>query len=174
MRWVDKSFEQLTVHELYAILALRQRVFAVEQCCPYLDADGLDPDCHHLWAETSAGDPGADGAGGSDSVRATPGGGSIIAYLRVVPSLRRFPEVSIGRVVTAPEARGTGLGRELMRRGLLLVRSLAGPVQIRIGAQARLQRFYEEFGFARASANYDEDGIPHLEMLRTAPAAGVE
>ena len=170
MEWIDKRFEQLTVHELYAIMALRQRVFAVEQCCPYLDADGLDADCHHLWAQTSAGGPAADAAGGSDSAGAIPGGGAILAYLRIVPSLRRFPEVSIGRVVTAPEARGTGLGRELVRRGLALVGSLVGPVQIRIGAQARLQRFYEEFGFVRASADYDEDGIPHLEMLRAAPA----
>ena len=160
-RWIDKSFEQLTVHELYAIMALRQRVFVVEQRCPYLDIDGLDPDCHHLWAQAS----------GSASAGALPGGDPLLAYLRVVPSLRRFPEVSIGRVITAPEARGTGLGRELMRRGLSLVGSLAGPVQIRIGAQAYLQRFYEEFGFVRASADYDEDGIPHLEMLRAAPAA---
>lgn len=170
MRWLDKSFEQLTVHELYAIMALRQRVFAVEQCCPYLDADGLDPDCHHLWAQASAGDPRTEVTSGAAAAGALPGGGLILAYLRVVPSLRRFPEVSIGRVLTAPEARGTGLGRELMRRGLALARALAGPVQIRIGAQTRLQRFYEEFGFVRASADYDEDGIPHLEMLRAAPA----
>lgn len=169
MRWLDKTFKQLTVHELYAILALRQRVFAVEQVCPYLDADGLDPDCHHLWAELSGPATGGDAAASPDAARVLPGGAALVAYLRVVPSQRRFPEICIGRVVTAPEVRGTGVGRELMRRGLALVHSLAGPVQIRIGAQARLERFYEEFGFIRASADYQEDGIPHVEMLRAAP-----
>jgi ElaA protein len=171
VRWQDKSFNQLTVHELYAILALRQRVFAVEQVCAYLDADGVDPDCHHLWAELSGPAPGRQGAAGPDTARVLPSGATVVAYLRVVPSLRRFPEICIGRVVTAPEVRGTGVGRELMQRGLALVHRLAGPVAIRIGAQARLERFYEEFGFVRASADYEEDGIPHLEMLRAAPAA---
>jgi ElaA protein len=66
--------------------------------------------------------------------------------------------------VTAPEARGTGLGRELMRRGI----AEAGAVAIRIGAQAYLEAFYRELGFARVSEVYDEDGIPHVEMLRPA------
>ena len=43
-----------------------------------------------------------------------------------------------------------------------------GEVAIRIGAQAHLERFYGEAGFIRASAPYDEDGIPHIEMLRRA------
>ena len=40
----------------------------------------------------------------------------------------------------------------------------AGP--IRIGAQAHLEKFYGDLGFTRASDVYDEDGIPHIEMLR--------
>ena len=145
MRWVDKEFTELTAGELYAIVALRQRVFVVEQACAYLDADGCDPACHHLWAERD---------------------GQLLAYLRIVPVGLKFAEVSIGRVITAPAARGTGLGRELMRRGLQWVSARLGAVPVRIGAQARLERFYRELGFVRASDDYDEDGIPHLEMLR--------
>jgi ElaA protein len=52
-----------------------------------------------------------------------------------------------------------------MRRGLAAV----GPVAVRISAQAHLERFYNHVGFARVGENYDEDGIPHLEMLRPAP-----
>jgi ElaA protein len=40
-------------------------------------------------------------------------------------------------------------------------------VPIRIGAQAHLEKFYGELGFVRSSDVYDEDGIPHIEMLRT-------
>jgi len=79
-----------------------------------------------------------------------------------VPAGLKFAEVSIGRVVTAPEARGTGLGKELMQRAL----AAFGPVPVRIGAQAYLERFYRELGFVPAGEPYLEDGIPHVEMLR--------
>jgi ElaA protein len=140
--WHVRTFAELSVGELYAIMELRQRVFVVEQNCPYLDADGVDPVSRHVWAQR---------------------GDAIAAYLRIVPAGEKFDEVSIGRVITAPEARGSGLGRELMKRGL----AAAGAVPIRIGAQAHLEKFYGELGFTRASDVYDEDGIPHIEMVRT-------
>ena len=115
-------------------------MFVVEQACVYLDADGIDPVCRHLWA---AGD-------------------AIAAYLRIVPAGVTYEEVALGRIVTAPEARGSGLGRTLVQRGLDAV----GPVPVRISAQAHLERFYAELGFRPASDVYLEDGIPHLEMLR--------
>jgi ElaA protein len=142
--WHDKTFAELTTEELYAIIALRERVFVVEQNCPYLDADGYDRVSRHVWLAGDAGE--------------------LRAYLRIVPAGVKFAEVSIGRVVTAPEARGGGLGRELMKRGI----AACGAQPIRIGAQAHLERFYSELGFTRASEPYDEDGIPHIEMLRLA------
>lgn len=141
LTWHERSFAELTNEELYAVMALRQRVFIVEQNCPYLDADGCDQVSRHLWAAR---------------------GDAMVAYLRIVPAGVKFAEPSIGRVITAPEARSTGLGRELMRRGIAAV----GDVAIRIGAQAHLERFYAELGFVRVSEPYDEDGIPHIEMLR--------
>ncbi len=140
--WHDRAFAELTVRELYAITALRERVFVVEQNCVYLDADGADPQCRHLWAE--------------DDTRA------IHAYCRLVPAGVKFAEASIGRVITAPEVRGTGLGKELMECAIAAV----GAIPIRIGAQAHLEKFYNSLRFVRASAPYDEDGIPHIEMLR--------
>ena len=141
LEWYERTFDELTSAQLYAIMALRQQVFVVEQACAYQDADGVDPVSRHLWAEVAE---------------------RIHAYLRIVPAGVKFAEVSIGRVIVAPEARGTGLGRELMRRGL----ASAGAVPVRIGAQAHLERFYGELGFVRASEPYDEDGIPLLEMVR--------
>lgn len=141
LRWHDRAFGELSGAELYAIVALRERVFVVEQACVYLDADGIDPVCRHLWAA----------------------GEAIVAYLRIVPARVTYDEVALGRIVTAPEARGTGLGRTLVGRGLAAV----GPVPVRISAQAHLERFYADFGFRPASDVYLEDGIPHLEMLRT-------
>jgi ElaA protein len=140
--WHERAFPELTAAELYAIVELRERVFVVEQNCIYLDADGADRLSRHLWASR----------------------GPTVAYLRIVPAGVKFPEISIGRVVIAPEVRGTGLGRELMRRGIEAV----GNQPIRLGAQAYLEKFYGDFGFVRTSDLYDEDGIPHVEMLRTA------
>jgi ElaA protein len=142
MNWHERSFDQLTTAELYAIVALRERVFVVEQRCAYLDADGYDLVATHLWA---AGDD------------------APVAYLRVLPAGTKFAEASIGRVIVDAGQRGTGLGRELMRRGIAIAN---GP--IRIGAQAHLERFYNELGFETISAVYDEDGIPHVDMLRRA------
>ena len=146
LRWHDRAFGELSVAELYAIIALREQVFVVEQACAYLDADGRDPAARHLWAEV--GRPGQ--------------AATIRGYLRIVPAGAKFDEVSLGRIVTAPEARRTGLGHQLVRRGLTAV----GEVAVRIAAQAHLERFYGEFGFRRAGESYLEDGIPHIEMLR--------
>jgi ElaA protein len=137
--WFEKAWAELALDELYAIMALRQRVFIVEQSCPYLDADGVDAACRHLWA-------------------AGPGG-AMLAYLRIVPA-----------GVKSPEARGTGLGKELIAVGLARLAQAYGPVPVRIGAQKYLERFYGDFGFVRSSDDYDEDGIVHLEMLRVPPA----
>jgi ElaA protein len=142
LAWHDRAFAELSVPELYAIVRLRERVFVVEQRCVYLDADGLDPASRHVFATRD---------------------GDVVAYLRVLPPGARFAERSIGRVVIAPEVRGTGLGRELMRRALVA----HGDVSIRIAAQAHLEAFYSRLGFLRVSDVFDEDGIPHVEMLRS-------
>lgn len=144
-RWL--AWEELGRDELYAALTLRQRVFVVEQDCAYLDADGRDPRARHLLGLRD---------------------GALVAVLRAFP-----PDAGeggfavIGRVITAPEVRGTGLGRELMRVGMARVRDTWGPVPIRISAQARLRGWYEALGFAVCGEPYDEDGIPHLPMVAT-------
>ena len=43
-----------------------------------------------------------------------------------------------------------------------------GEQAIRIGAQARLEDFYRQHGFSGVGQPYIEDGIPHIEMLRSA------
>jgi len=145
INWRWATFADLTLTDLYALLALRQRVFVVEQKCAYLDADGLDAGAWHLLVRTK----------------------QLVGGLRVLPAGTRSAEVSIGRVCTAPEARKMGLGREMMRRTI----ARFGDRALTLSAQLYLQKFYEEFGFVPVGAPYDEDGIPHLRMIR-APARG--
>jgi ElaA protein len=144
--WCFRSWAELGTGELYEILTVRARVFIVEQNCPYLDLDGYDRSSWHLWTAGA--------------------GGAVLAYLRVLPPGLKYEEPSLGRVVTAPEARRSGLGRQLIAEGLRRCDALFGPRPNRIGAQLYLERFYGEFGFVRASDEYDEDGIPHIEMVR--------
>jgi ElaA protein len=124
-------------------------VFVVEQNCPYPDADGRDPNAWHLlgWQQGSK-------------------GRALVAYTRIFEPGIRYDEASIGRVVTAPEIRGTGLGKVLMAEALRRVQSLAPGQTIKIAAQRRLENFYLVFGFRTVSAPYEEDGIIHVDMLR--------
>ena len=145
IQWRLRAFDDLSLAELYSILAARAAVFVVEQRCNYQDMDGVDGQCWHLM--------GWDGE-------------KLAAYSRIVPPGARYAEPSIGRVLTSAEHRGTGLGRELMRRGLQHVEELYPGHPTRIGAQAHLQRFYGEFGFVTDSDIYFEDHIEHVKMLR--------
>lgn len=158
MRWTTRGFEGLALREIYGILALRQRVFVVEQACAYLDADGRDQGAIHLFACAQRDEH--DAAEDADDAE-----DAIVACLRILAPGVAWAEPAIGRVVTAPEVRRSGLGRELMRRGIDATRAAHGLVPIRIGAQRYLERFYGELGFVVASEPYDEDGIPHVEML---------
>ncbi|CAN5647963.1 GNAT family N-acetyltransferase [soil metagenome] len=152
VRWQWSRFEEISAAELYEILRLRSRVFVVEQACVYLDLDGRDDRAFHLRGWTR----GADGAE------------LLAAYARVFAPGIVYAEASIGRIVTAPEVRRMGWGRPLVREAIRRVAALTPGADIRIGAQLYLERFYEEFSFRRASAPYDEDGIPHIHMLREA------
>jgi ElaA protein len=145
LRWNVAPFTELTVHELYDVLALRQLVFSVEQKCAYLDCDGKDQASHHLLGREPS--------------------GRLVAYARLVPAGITFDEPSIGRVVNHPDVRRSGVGKELMREAIERALAMFGARPIRIGAQLYLKRFYEELGFVVTGDIYDEDGIPHVHML---------
>jgi ElaA protein len=134
------TFDELDASTLYDLIRLRVDVFVVEQHCPYPELDGRDtePSAVHWWIE-DAGTP--------------------------VASLRQLAEpdgsTRIGRVVTAPSARGNGLAATLIDAALT---TIDGPVVI--DAQAHLARWYWRFGFEIVGDVFIEDGIDHLPMRR--------
>jgi len=140
----EKTFRELTVDELYAILRLRQEVFALEQACAYVDCDDHDQNSIHVFTL----DP------------------QLIAYARVLPPGEKYAEASLGRVVSAKSARRTGAGRAIVQRAIEVIERRFGKLPIRISAQSYLARFYGELGFERVGDEYLEDGIPHIEMIR--------
>ena len=142
--WICKPFKELSVDELYAILQLRSEIFVVEQNCIFLDADNKDQPSFHVmgWQE-----------------------GKLVACTRLVPPGLAYEEPSIGRVVTAITARGSGIGRLLMQHSVSECRKLFGDRVIRIGAQLYLKKFYASLGFVPTGGIYPEDGIDHIQML---------
>lgn len=140
-----KAFQELTVNELYAILQLRSEVFVVEQNCVFQDMDDKDQNCYHLQLFS---------------------GEVLVAYSRLVPAGLSYAETSIGRVITAPSVRGTGLGKVLMELSIQHCERLFGLGPIRIGAQTYALGFYSSLGFVADGEPYDEDGIEHIEMVR--------
>ena len=145
IQWLLKRFDELTPHQLYAILQLRNEVFVVEQNCVFQDADDKDQGCWHLMGFSND---------------------RLVAYTRLVPPGVIYDIASIGRVVTSPSARATGLGRQLMKKSIDVVNELFGDGPIKIGAQLYLKKFYESFGFEQVSDTYLEDGIPHIYMRK--------
>ena len=143
---IIKSFEELNKAELYQIIQLRIAVFIIEQDCPYPDLDDMDQDAQHLWIEDA---------------------GEIVCYLRVNPAGSRFLEPSLGRIVTKKSHRNRGYAEILIKKAIDLVCEKESRA-IRISAQCYLEKYYEKFGFIKASEEYLEDNIPHIEMLKDA------
>jgi ElaA protein len=142
--WRFERLDGLTAREVHDVLQARSAVFVVEQACLFQDMDGADPASWHLFCRRD---------------------GAIAAYCRLVPPGAKYAEPSIGRVITAQAVRGTGLGRELVGEALRRCAELWPGAAVRIGAQRHLEGFYGSLGFVRDSEPYDEDGIPHIEMV---------
>ena len=150
--WQAKSFNDLSVEQLYELLKMRIDVFVVEQTCVYADLDSpqncLDRhnDTIHLLGYHEQ---------------------TLVAYLRILPKGQSYQNhPSIGRVAIAMQARNQGLGHELIHQALLLCQKHFPGEGIKISAQEHLNNFYQQHGFKQISAMYLEDDIPHISMLR--------
>lgn len=174
IKFSDAAFHNLLIEDWYEISSLRQRVFVVEQDCPYLDADGKDRNAHHVVGRDRQ--------------------GRILAYARIVrPQDQYVPIIklkhlnetqllflssklnlegkmfhmpAIGRVVLDPSMRGKGLGERLMNYAVSCCTEKFPDTPVFISAQKPLYDFYEHHGFVQSGPGYLEDGIPHIPMIR--------
>jgi ElaA protein len=145
INWTIRTLDELSARELYELIRLRVDVFVVEQNCPYAELDGLDLNAHHVLGHDEE--------------------GRLMACARILP-----PEHGglphIGRVVVHPALRGKGLAHELMTNALDALHRIHGSRRSELAAQAHLEAFYAAHGYERTGADYDLDGIPHVDMRR--------
>lgn len=141
-RLLTVPFDGLAPRLAYELWRLRQQVFVVEQDCPYPDLDGRDLEDatrHVLLLEDEA----------------------LVGCLRVLDD---GDWARIGRVVVAPTARGRGLAALMMDEAMAVCRDR----EVRLDAQTGLIAFYEGYGFEVTGPEFDEDGVMHVPMRRTA------
>ncbi len=139
--------ESFSALELYEIIKARESVFVVEQQCPYQETDEMDLQSWHLSVTLD---------------------GQLAAYVRVVDPGVKFEQPSIGRVMTLEKYRNMRIGRSLMEEAIRFTEEQHPAMGIKIGAQTYLRKFYESLGFKTVSQPYDEDGIPHINMIKPA------
>ncbi|PCH94297.1 MAG: GNAT family N-acetyltransferase [Gammaproteobacteria bacterium] len=149
--WQTKRFNELSLDQLYDLLKLRIDVFVVEQTCYYPDLDSnkdqLDRDKETLHLLGYQGD-------------------TLVAYLRILAQGQSYDNfISIGRVAIAEQARGSGLGHQLMTEALNLCQQYFPKQSIKISAQEHLINYYQKHGFEQISSMYLEDDIPHVTMI---------
>ncbi len=139
MNWTIKTFDQLTGKEIYEILRTRAEVFVKEQKISYVDPDGVDYKSWHIFAMED---------------------NRVCAYLRAF--LDGEDTVKIGRVLTLVHGKGTGT--QLMKYAISELKAKTGCKKIIMDAQSHAISFYQRLGFTITSAEYLEEGIPHVDM----------
>ena len=138
--------DSLSALELHEIIKARESVFVVEQNCAYQETDDMDLQSWYLCAFLN---------------------NELSAYVRVVDPGIKYEQPSIGRVLTLQKFRDKKIGRSLMNEAINFTEKKFPQMNIKIAAQVYLQNFYESLGFKTVNDGYDEDGIPHIDMIRT-------
>lgn len=128
-------------------LELRRRVFVDEQGVPLAEEqDALDLRAEHALAYE---------------------GDRLLGTARLVAGGEQaFPAGKIGRVAVSREARGRGLGLELMRCLEERARELALP-EVYLDAQVSVLGFYERQGYRAEGQPFFDAGIEHLRMRKS-------
>jgi len=129
---------------MYDIVFEREKVFVVEQKCAYQEVDECDRQSWHVTGRDSS--------------------GRLAAYARITFPGTRYEEPSFGRILTARDFRGTGLGRQLIELCIKKCHSEYPGMDIHISAQTYLIKFYSDFGFKALGQPYDDEGIEHIDM----------
>jgi ElaA protein len=145
--------EQVTVRwalgetDFAGAIAVRQRVFCLEQGVPHEDElDGRDEEALHVVAVEA------------NSAR-------ILGTLRL---LFEGHTAKVGRVAVDADARRRGVASKMLELALDGARA-HGCTAARLAAQVQATELYASVGFLVESDMFEEAGIPHVWMARSLP-----
>lgn len=144
LNWQFKHYNDLSLNEFHDIIALRIKIFVVEQNCPYQELDGKDKKCYHLICRN--------------------GMGELVGTMRILPQGVAFQDIGFGRIALEENERGTKQGHQMMEEALAFCKAEFGNVSIYLSGQTHLEKFYNKHQFFSTGKEYLEDGIPHVEM----------
>lgn len=127
-------------HEVQGAVAVRERVFCVEQGVPIEEElDGRDQDALHLVATED---------------------GRVIATLRL---LLDGEQAKVGRVAVLGDRRRRGIALEMLQIAVAEARE-RGCTRASLASQTYAIPLYEQAGFAVDSEIFEEAGMPHVWM----------
>jgi len=141
IKWQTMSYKELTKDNLYDLAYERIRTFVMAQKRPYLELDNVDKRAHHI-------------LGYQD--------GRLVAYARVFTD---GDHVTFGRVLTVPEVRGRGVGRQLMAQITAELDRNFADQPVTIEAQVDKQHFYEKFHYRVVGVPFIFNQTPHIRMV---------
>lgn len=145
LNWNFKPYSELSLNEFHDAIALRMKVFIIEQNCTYQDLDGLDKECYHLLTTNQKNE--------------------VVGTARIIPPGLLYPAAGIGRIVLDESVRGGNHGHELMKQCMQFIFTTFGQVDMKLSAQKHLEKYYNQHGFLSTGKEYLEDEIPHVEMI---------
>ena len=147
IKWKEQAFKELNTKELYEISRVRSEVFVVEQEILYNDFDRKDYKAIHLSGFIEE---------------------ELVAYARIFDKGDYYDDYTgFGRVAVIEKERGNNYGKELVKKCVEVCKKNFDKQEIKISAQAYLEKFYIDLGFERRGEGYMEDGIPHCAMFIT-------
>ena len=144
MNFEIKTFNELTIDELYEIVKSRFEVFVCEQkIVEDQEFDDKDKVSYHIMLKEND---------------------KVVAYCRIVPKEIGYDYTSIGRVLVLSSYRRKGIAQEMIKVALDFIKNNLNENIVVLSGQLYTKGLYESVGFNVISDVYDEVNIPHVKM----------
>ena len=144
MKFTIQHYKQISKNDLFDVLALRTKVFVVEQNCAYQELDENDKNSHHVFCKNN---------------------GTVVAVLRIYEDDSNG-KILIGRVAVHEDYRNSGIAKQMMIDSLTFIKVNFNNQMVYLSAQTYLVNFYVSLGFETNGEEFLEDGIPHIYMSK--------
>ena len=139
--WRWKTWDDLSKEELYSLLRLRHQIFIIEQQCLYQHLDNFDQLAVHLIGCQ---------------------GDTVVAHGRAFPPGTKSEFCSLSGICVAEQARGQGLGGELLKERIKYLETHFPGVKIVTSVQEYRVPVYQKLGFQTDSERYVIEGEAYL------------